>query len=156
MADNFDQAIDDLAWDWNRERRQTWAIDTGTPETETQQHPLVIEADKQAPTSLRATLGRARLKAERASPWPPAGGHTDPHTRQQLRKLDLHIDALDQKLEPRRRPLPQEYAERSAAPTPEHRFGTSCSRRQRSCTRHARLAQFNPRSFDPKTWFGQL
>ena len=122
VADNFDQAIDDLAWDWNRERRQTWAIDTGTPETETQQHPLVIEADKQAPTSLRATLGRARLKAERAA-VAAVGGHTDPHTRQQLRKLDLHIDALDQKLEPRRRPLPQEYAERSAAPTPEHRFG---------------------------------
>ena len=32
VADNIGQAVEDLDWDWSRERRQFWAIDTGTPE----------------------------------------------------------------------------------------------------------------------------
>lgn len=31
VADNVDQAVEDLTWDWSRERRQAWAIDTATP-----------------------------------------------------------------------------------------------------------------------------
>ena len=50
VADNVYQAVEDLTWDWSREKRQAWAIDTGTPETQGR-HPLEIEADKQAPGS---------------------------------------------------------------------------------------------------------
>ncbi len=31
VADNVYQAVEDLTWDWSREKRQAWAIDTGTP-----------------------------------------------------------------------------------------------------------------------------
>ena len=50
VADNVYQAVEDLIWDWSREKRQAWAIDTGTPETQGR-HPLEVEADKQAPGS---------------------------------------------------------------------------------------------------------
>jgi hypothetical protein len=29
VADNIDEAVEDPAWEWGRERRQAWAIDTG-------------------------------------------------------------------------------------------------------------------------------
>jgi hypothetical protein len=99
IADNVDQAVEDLAWDWSRERRQTWAIDTGTPVTD-QRHPLDIEAEKQAPSTLRATLGRARLKEERAAVAAAIPERPDPQARRWLANLDRHIDALDRGLEP--------------------------------------------------------
>jgi hypothetical protein len=66
-ADDDGQAVEDLNWDWSRERRQFSAIDTGTPEAPAKLHPLEVEADKQAAATLRAVLGHARLKAERAA-----------------------------------------------------------------------------------------
>jgi hypothetical protein len=78
VADNVDQAVEGLAWDWSREGRQTWAIDTGTP-TSGQRHALEIEADKQEPFKVRAGLGRARLRAERAALV--ASGATGPDPR---------------------------------------------------------------------------
>ena len=65
VADNIGQAVEDLSRDWARERRQFWAIDTGTPEVPVKRAALEVEVDKQAPAALRAVLGRARLKAER-------------------------------------------------------------------------------------------
>jgi hypothetical protein len=47
VADNVYQAVEDLTWDWSREKRQIWAIDTGTPR-DPGRHPLEIEADKRA------------------------------------------------------------------------------------------------------------
>jgi UvrD-like helicase C-terminal domain len=42
VADNVAQAVEDLNWDWSRERRQFWAIDTGTPEVPVKRHPLEL------------------------------------------------------------------------------------------------------------------
>ncbi len=104
VADNIYQAVEDLTWDWSRERRQAWAIDTGTP-TDQRRHPLEIEADKQAPTKLRTVLGRARLKAERDAMAATAHDQPDPNLRRQMADLDRHIQLLDQRLDPWKNPL---------------------------------------------------
>ena len=39
VADDLDQAVEDLQRDWAHEHRPRWAIDTGTPDT----HPLQVE-----------------------------------------------------------------------------------------------------------------
>jgi hypothetical protein len=119
VADNVNQAVEDLSWDWSRERRQAWAIDTGTP-TERERHPLEIEADKQAPGQLRAVLSRARLKAERAVMAATAHDQADPSIRRQVAGLDRHIQLLDQRLEPRRDPFAGRAAWTPAdTPTPD-------------------------------------
>ncbi len=61
VADDVDQAREDLVRDWSAQRRQRWAIDSGTPAT----HPLAVERDEAAPAELRTSLKRARLGAER-------------------------------------------------------------------------------------------
>ncbi|HET6873484.1 MAG TPA: MobF family relaxase, partial [Acidimicrobiales bacterium] len=104
IADNVHQAVEDLTWDWSRERRQAWAIDTGTP-TDQRRHPLEIEADKQAPAKLRTVLGRARLKAERDAMAATAHDQPDPNLRRQVANLDRHIQLLDQRLDPWKNPL---------------------------------------------------
>jgi hypothetical protein len=104
VADNIFQAVEDLTWDWTRERRQAWAIDTGTP-TDQGRHPLEIEADKQAPGKLRAVLSRARLKAERAAMAATALDQPDPSIRRQMVNLDRHIQLRDQRLESSRDPF---------------------------------------------------
>jgi len=63
VADDRGQAAEDLVRDWAAERRQLWAIDSGTPAT----HPLDVEADTRAPAELRAALTRTRLVAERVA-----------------------------------------------------------------------------------------
>jgi hypothetical protein len=120
VADSIDQAVEDLAWDWSRERRQTWAIDTGIP-TSGQRHALEIEVDKQEPFQVRAALGRARLRAERAALTASAADGPDPQARRRLAQLDRRIDAYDERLEPRRgHPIPAASIE---APAPEMRHG---------------------------------
>jgi UvrD-like helicase C-terminal domain len=99
VADNVHQGVEDLTWDWSREKRQAWAIDTGTPETQGR-HPLEIEAHKQTPAKLRGVFGRARLKAERAALTAAASDQTDPALRRQVAGLDRHIQLLDQRLDP--------------------------------------------------------
>jgi hypothetical protein len=61
VADDVDQAAEDLKRDWPRENRQRWAIDSGTPSTEPQQ----VEQDRDADPSIRNALRQARLRAER-------------------------------------------------------------------------------------------
>jgi conjugative relaxase-like TrwC/TraI family protein len=125
VADNVDQAVEDLTWDWSRERRQTWAIDTGTPIRDGQ-HPLLIEIDKRAPADLRATLGRARLKAERAALATAVPDNPDPHSRRQLANLDHHIQTLDRRLDPgymRGRQPAQNPFPHDEPPAPERSLG---------------------------------
>jgi hypothetical protein len=123
VADNIHQAAEDLTWDWSRERRQPWAIDTGTPE-DRGLHPLEIEADKQTPGRLRAVLGRARLKAERAVPAAAVPDRPDPDLRRQVASLDRHIQLLDQHLEPWKDPFVRQHSSISAeVPAPERGMG---------------------------------
>jgi conjugative relaxase-like TrwC/TraI family protein len=61
VADNLDQAAEDLTRDWSIDHRARWAIDSGTPATE----PLAVEHHAQAPAGMRAALHHARLQAER-------------------------------------------------------------------------------------------
>jgi hypothetical protein len=63
VADDVGQAKADLVRDWSAERRQTWAIDSGTPASTA----LEVEHHDQAPAELRGALHRARLLAERAA-----------------------------------------------------------------------------------------
>ncbi len=61
VADNLDQAVEDLTRDWSVDHRARWAIDSGTPATE----PLAVEHDDDAPAGMRTALRHARLAAER-------------------------------------------------------------------------------------------
>jgi hypothetical protein len=125
VADNVHQAVEDLTWDWSREKRQAWAIDTGTPETQGH-HPLEIEADKQAPAKLRAVLSRARLKAERAVLVATASDQPDLTFRRQVAGLDRHIQLLDQRLDPSKPPFArQPFSTPVEAPAPERSSGPS-------------------------------
>jgi hypothetical protein len=101
VADNVGQAVEDLSWDWGRERRQLWAIDSGTPEAATGRHPLEVEADNQVPAVLRAVLGRARLKAERAAVASLASNGLDAGHRRRVDRLDSYIRVLERRFGPR-------------------------------------------------------
>jgi hypothetical protein len=61
VADDIEQAAEDLCREWAVDRRPRWAIDTGTPARE----PLDAEQDSAAPAGLRAALQGAREAAER-------------------------------------------------------------------------------------------
>jgi hypothetical protein len=123
VADNIYQAVEDLTWDWSREKRQAWAIDTGTPEHR-ERHPLEIEADKEAPGKLRAVLGRARLKADRAALAAAGSDRPDPALRRQIAGLDRHIQLLDQRLDPSKHPLArQPFSTAVEAPAREQSSG---------------------------------
>ena len=124
VADNVHQAVEDLTWDWSREKRPAWAIDTGTPDPG--RHPLEIEADNQTPGKLRAVLSLARIKAERAALAATAPDQPDPALRRQVTGLDRHIQLLDQRLNPTKHPLARQpfsipteapAAERTSGPT---------------------------------------
>lgn len=60
IADDLDQAADDLTRDWSVDHRARWAIDSGTPATEA----LAVEQNDRAPAGMRAALRHARLQAE--------------------------------------------------------------------------------------------
>jgi conjugative relaxase-like TrwC/TraI family protein len=61
VADDLEQARGDLVQDWSHDRRQRWAIDTGTPTTD----PAEIEREPDVHEGLRLTIRRARLESER-------------------------------------------------------------------------------------------
>ena len=98
VADNIGQAVEDLSWDCSRERRQVWAIDTGTPEAPRAQLPLEVEADMQVPAALRTVLGRARLKAECATLASLVPNALGPDVQGRIVHLDTYIRILDQEL----------------------------------------------------------
>ena len=68
VADDVDQAKGDLAQDWSKDRRQRWAIDTGTPTTAVAE----IEHEPEAPSRLQAVIREARsaLGTRRCRPVP--------------------------------------------------------------------------------------
>lgn len=123
VADDLGQAVEDLARDWNAEKRQTWAIDTGTPDIDPGvRHPLEIEAADTAPDRLRASLSRARLTAERQALAAAAlaGDITDPEQAVgPVRDLGRRIAGLDRHLNPTpSSPLDPWAAANTAAPAP--------------------------------------
>jgi hypothetical protein len=61
VADDRDQAVEDLARDWAVDRRARWAIDSGTPATQ----PLDVERAQTVPSALPEALRLARLQAQR-------------------------------------------------------------------------------------------
>jgi hypothetical protein len=60
VAEDVDQAVEDLQLDWAHEQRPRWAIDTGTPETSA----VRAERSWEVPADLRANLRGARQEAE--------------------------------------------------------------------------------------------
>ena len=106
VADNPGQAVEDLVRDWSAERRQIWAIDTGTPQPVPVAHPLEVEASGQTPAALKAALGRARLAAERhalVSNLKAAAGaegidNLPGPAVERVQLLDRHIKNLDRQL----------------------------------------------------------
>ncbi len=105
------------------EKRQAWAIDTGTPENPGA--ASTRDRSRQAsPGKLRAVLSRARLKAERAALAAAASDQPDPALRRQVAGLDRHIQLLDQRLEPTKNPLArQPFSTPAEAPAPERSSG---------------------------------
>jgi hypothetical protein len=61
VADDIDQARADLVQEWSSERRQHWAIDSGTPST----HAAEIEDAPDVSSRLRDVIREARLRSER-------------------------------------------------------------------------------------------
>jgi conjugative relaxase-like TrwC/TraI family protein len=60
VADDIDQAVEDLQRDWAHELRPRWAIDTGIPET----NAVRAERSWEVPADLRDNLRHARQSAE--------------------------------------------------------------------------------------------
>ena len=93
VADDIDQAVEDLGRDWKADRRQRWAIDSGTPATS----PRDVELDERAPVAMRTALTRGRLQAERAAvaaavpadPAPDLGSIQFERQRLRQQRLDL-------------------------------------------------------------------
>ena len=123
VADDIGQAVEDLSWDWSRERRQHWAIDTGTPDEPPGRHPLEVEADKQVPGKLRAVLGRARLKAERAAVASLASHGQDADSRGRAAQLDSYIRVLDQQLRRERGQLSPQRSTEVETSAPDRNLG---------------------------------
>jgi conjugative relaxase-like TrwC/TraI family protein len=63
VADDVEQAREDLAREWSAERRPAWVIDSGTPVTD----PAAVEANQRVARPMRDALRRGRLAAERAA-----------------------------------------------------------------------------------------
>lgn len=63
VADDLDQAKEDLIREWSAERRPAWVIDSGTPLTD----PAALEASTRVAKPMRDALRRGRLAAERAA-----------------------------------------------------------------------------------------
>lgn len=90
VADDIDQAVDDLKADWPRENRQRWAIDSGTPSTD----PHHVEHDPDADPSVRNALRQARLRAERDA----VNATIPPDVSDELRRTRAAIAAQRQAL----------------------------------------------------------
>jgi hypothetical protein len=86
VADNLDQAIEDLTREWAADHRPRWAIDSGTPATE----PLAVEHHDHAPAGMRAALPHARLEAERRA----VAAAIPPDRSAELAQLDRQLADL--------------------------------------------------------------
>ncbi len=61
VADDLEQAVEDLARDWSQDRRPRWAIDTGTPTTRAQ-----LAVNEQMAKQLQASVDAVRQRQRRA------------------------------------------------------------------------------------------
>jgi conjugative relaxase-like TrwC/TraI family protein len=61
VAEDVDQAKGDLTQDWVHDRRQHWALDTGTPTTSVAD----LEHEPATPSQLQTVIREARLRSER-------------------------------------------------------------------------------------------
>ena len=86
VADDLDQAAEDLLRDWTVDHRARWAIDSGTPATE----PLAVEDDGKAPAGMRAALRHARLEAERQA----VAAAVPPDVSADIAKVDRELAEL--------------------------------------------------------------
>ena len=86
VADDLDQAVEDLTRDWSVDRRARWAIDSGTPAT----HPLDIERTRAAPGTIQEALRLARLEAERRA----IATVIPPDRSAQLAEVDRRLNRL--------------------------------------------------------------
>jgi hypothetical protein len=96
VADDLDQARADLVQDWSVERRQRWAIDTGTPTT----HAAELEDAREVPSQLQMGIREARLRAERdavAAAIPPDRSAELRTAQHHLRRLNDQRDGLERR-----------------------------------------------------------
>jgi hypothetical protein len=101
VADDLDEAVEDLQRDWAQERRPRWAIDTGTPET----NALRAEHSPDVPGDLRTNLRRARqtatrlagqdLPAPESAPSPSLIRHRLQHAHDELVRVEKAIGPFD-------------------------------------------------------------
>jgi hypothetical protein len=101
VADDIEQATEDLQRDWAHERRPRWAIDTGTPET----NAVRAERSPDVAADLRRNLRQARQEAERHArgevPAPEAAPSPAPlrqrldDTHRQLARLEGAMGPFD-------------------------------------------------------------
>jgi conjugative relaxase-like TrwC/TraI family protein len=68
VADDLDQALEDLTRDWSQDRRPRWAIDTGTPTTRAQ-----LAVNEQTTKQLQSSIDNARQRQRRAIATGPPG-----------------------------------------------------------------------------------
>jgi hypothetical protein len=99
VADDVEQAVEDLQRDWAHERRPRWAIDTGTPET----HAVLAERSPHVAIDMRRNLRQARQSAERHA----GGGLPAPQTapspsliRHRLQQAHDELDHVEQAIGP--------------------------------------------------------
>jgi conjugative relaxase-like TrwC/TraI family protein len=86
VADDLDQAVEDLTRDWSADRRARWAIDSGTPAT----HPLDVERHQATPATIREALRLARLEAQRQA----TQAAVPPDRSPELRAAEIRLAAL--------------------------------------------------------------
>jgi hypothetical protein len=94
VADDVDQAKGDLTQDWAHDRRQHWALDTGTPTTSVAD----LEHEPGRPDQLQTVIRQARLRAERdavAAAIPPDVSGTLREARRQLAALEARRHDLE-------------------------------------------------------------
>lgn len=86
VADDLDQAVEDLTREWSIDRRARWAIDTGTPTT----NALEVEHHRSAPLTIRKALRLARLEAQRQA----TEAAIPPDRTEELRTAEIRLAAL--------------------------------------------------------------
>ncbi len=88
VADDLDQAREDLVRDWSRELRPRWAIDTGQAVDE----GVALEHHRRQSLSMDDALRRARLEAEARAVLSAA----PPDLGSELRQVESKLHVLDQ------------------------------------------------------------
>jgi hypothetical protein len=92
IADDPDQAVEDLTRDWAVDRRARWAIDSGTPANK----PHDVERDQAVPSALREALRLARLTAQRQAIEAAVPADRTPELQAVAQRLAaLHQDRRD-------------------------------------------------------------